>query len=90
MPYFAMSKCPVCDKTAYRRNEIEKEFGYRYYGTVPQSLCRKYRRSDSRGRYKDCRFWEDDYSRDMNTTILKNFNDKFRLVEQGNLVNIDT
>lgn len=33
-----------------------EEFGYRYYGTVPQSLCRKYRRSDSRGRYKDCRF----------------------------------
>lgn len=27
MPHFEMVECPVCGKTAYGRNEIDKEFG---------------------------------------------------------------
>lgn len=43
MPHFEMAECPVCGKTEYGRNEIDKEFGYRYDATVPQSWCRKCR-----------------------------------------------
>lgn len=37
MPHFEMAECPVCGKTAYGRNKIEEEFGYRNNDTVPQS-----------------------------------------------------
>ena len=40
------AKCPRCNKAAYFRNEIEKEFGYRNMGglTRPQSWCRECRK----------------------------------------------
>ena len=63
MPHFEMAECPVCGKTAYGRNEIEEEFGYRYDGTVPQSWCRKCRSLGSSCGYTDCPFWGDDYPR---------------------------
>lgn len=40
------TKCPRCNKSAYLRKEIEKEFGYRNIDglTRPQSWCRKCRK----------------------------------------------
>lgn len=46
MPYGEYAQCPCCDKTAYGKDEIEKEFGYRNMGDgrfIPQSYCRECR-----------------------------------------------
>lgn len=32
MPYGEYAQCPCCRKTAYDKDEIEKEFGYRNMG----------------------------------------------------------
>lgn len=32
MPYGEYAQCPCCGKTAYGKNDIEQEFGYRNMG----------------------------------------------------------
>ncbi len=46
MPYGEYAKCPHCNKTAYGKENIKREFGYRNTGkdkVIPQSYCRKCR-----------------------------------------------
>lgn len=43
MPYGEYAQCPCCGKTAYNKDEIAQEFGYRNMGDgryIPQSYCR--------------------------------------------------
>lgn len=47
MPYGEYAECPHCGKTAYGRDEIEREFGYRYNGTKPQSWCKECRAANN-------------------------------------------
>jgi len=63
MPHFEYATCPVCEKTAYGRREIEEKFGYRYDGTTPQSWCKKCRSLGSHCGYTDCPFWGENYPR---------------------------
>ena len=45
MPYGEYAQCPCCGKTAYGKDNIEKNFGYRDMGDgriIPQSYCKKY------------------------------------------------
>lgn len=50
MPHGEYAKCPQCGKTAYGEEEIEREFGYRFGGTKPQSWCRECRSNSSNER----------------------------------------
>lgn len=46
MPYGEYAQCPCCGKTAYGKDDIEQEFGYRNMGDgrcIPQSFCRECR-----------------------------------------------
>lgn len=46
MPYGDYAQCPCCGKTAYSKDEIGREFGYRNMGDgqyILQSYCRECR-----------------------------------------------
>lgn len=52
MPHGEYAKCPRCGKVAHGHDEIEELFGYRYFGTKPQSWCRECR-SNGKNNYND-------------------------------------
>lgn len=55
MPHDEWAECPNCGKTAWGRNEIEAEFGYRFGGTTPQSWCRSCRARERNEKTADIR-----------------------------------
>lgn len=55
MPHDEWAECPNCGKTAWGRNEIEAEFGYRFGGTTPQSWCRSCRAREQNEKTVDIR-----------------------------------
>lgn len=55
MPHDEWAECPNCGKTAWGRNEIEAEFGYRFGGTTPQSWCRYCRARERNEKTADIR-----------------------------------
>ena len=58
MPHGEYANCSKCGKVAHGHDENEVLFGYRYFGTKPQSWCRKCR-SNGKNNYND-----DDYDGD--------------------------
>ena len=58
MPHGEYANCSKCGKVAHGHDENEVLFGYRYFGTKPQSWCRECR-SNGKNNYND-----DDYDGD--------------------------
>ena len=59
MPHGEYAKCPKCGKMAHGNDEIEELFGYRFFGTKPQSWCKECR-ANGKSSYNDNDDYDDD------------------------------